>query len=80
VFHSPHEGPIFGGNSLAIREQPFNKPNAAKCYTESSDFSGYDIGCDNFGNNRITGDGANEPTYKKTFTVAEIEIFLIDLQ
>jgi hypothetical protein len=75
ITHSPDVGPIFGGNSLSLRESPFNQTKGGKCYVGISDQAGYPVETDEKGNSVLTGEGAAIVGSHKRFTLTHIEIY-----
>jgi len=61
ITHNHDYGPVFGGNSLSLREAPFNKEEGGKCFVGVSEIAGYGVEEDGFGNSVLTGDGAQVP-------------------
>ena len=61
-------GPCFGCNSLAV-ENPMNAKRKGFCYTNGGvgKLNYYNIGCDEKGNNEITGEGSEINSDEKHF-------------
>lgn len=77
VSHNPDNGPIFGGNSLSLREEPMNKKDGGKSFIGISEQAGYEIEDDGTGNSVLTGDGASSSDGIRRFTLEEMEVYHI---
>ena len=74
VYHSLFCGPCFGGFSLNLWEEPFDKEFGGGCITEGKGFDNhYDIPCDSEGNSILTGEGSGSK--KNHFTCIDCEIY-----
>ena len=76
IWCASDRGPEFGDNALSLWGDPMNGSGHGWCYVDKDGWDTYyKIKEDENGNSPLTGEGAENEGYDKSFTCVELEVY-----
>ena len=78
IYCGSGEGPYFGNDALSLWWDPMNGSGHGQCWVNKDGYDTYyKIKADENRNSSLTGEGADDIGFDKTFTCVELEVYQI---